>query len=528
MRVLVCDPISEKGIEILKAAGEVAVDVKLKQTEDQIVDIIAEYDAVVVRSETKITKRIIEKAERLKAIGRAGVGVDNIDVEAATQKGIVVVNAPEGNTIAAAELTVAHMLSLARNLATANGSLKGGQWQRSKFTGIELKGKTLGILGLGKIGSEVAKRARAFDMTVIAFDPYASAEKAKDMGVTIKDLDAVIAESDFLTIHMPKTKDTLKLINADRIAKMKDGVRIINCARGGIIDEAALYDAVVSGKVAGAGLDVFETEPCTDSPLFTLPQVQVTPHLGASTQEAQVNVAIDVAYDILRVLRGEVVSAAVNIPAVKPEMMTIFQPYLDLVERMGQFLGQTVGGAIEKVVITFQGEVAKYNVTPLTTTLLKGLLKHSLQETVNYVNAPHVAKARGIKVLESKTPDVEDYAVQISAMVELANGTTRQVTGTLLRKNQPRFVRIDDFDMDMAPVGHMLVMPHTDKPKIIGRTGTIIGEHNVNIAGMHLGRKVSGGHAIAILNVDGAVPEQVLADLSQIDGVEDVKYVSLA
>ncbi|MBM7868437.1 phosphoglycerate dehydrogenase [Heliobacterium gestii] len=525
MRVLVCDPISEKGIDVLTSAGDVAVDVKLKLTEDQIVEIIADYEAVVVRSETKITKRIIEAADRLKAIGRAGVGVDNIDVEAATLKGIVVVNAPEGNTIAAAELTVAHILAIARNVGAANMSLKNGRWDRSKYTGIELKGKTLGILGLGKIGSEVAKRARAFDMTVIAYDPYASVEKAKSLGVTVTDLDSVFRQSDFITVHMPKTKDTYRMISTEQFAIMKDGVRLVNCARGGIIDEEALCQAIESGKVAAAGIDVFEKEPCTESPLFGLDKVTVTPHLGASTKEAQVNVAIDVAYDILRVLRGEAVSAAVNIPAVKQEMMAVFQPYLNLVEKMGSYLGQNIGSRIEKVGITFKGDVAKYDVTPLTTTLLKGLLKHALEESVNYVNAPHVAKSRGIKVMEAKTPDVQDYAVQICVVVETDQGK-HQVSGTLLR-NKPRFVRIDEYDMDMAPEGHMLVVPHTDKPRIIGQLGTIIGEHNVNIAGMHLGRKDFGGIALAILNVDGPVPDVVLADLAKIDGVCGVKYVNL-
>lgn len=526
MRILVCDPVSEKGIEVLQSAGDIVVDVKLKLTEDEIVNIVAEYDALVVRSETKVTKRIIEAAERLKVIGRAGVGVDNIDVEAATLKGVVVVNAPEGNTIAAAELTVGHMIALARRIAPANASLKGGQWQRSKFVGVELKGKTLGILGLGKIGSEVAKRARAFDMTVYGYDPYVSEERAKGLGVELKDLDTIFRESDFITVHMPKTKESYHMLGAKEFAIMKDGVRIINCARGGIIDEEALFEALQSGKVGGAGLDVFEKEPMTESPLFGLEQVLVTPHLGASTEEAQVNVAVDVSYEILRALKGEVVRAAVNIPAVKPELMAIFTPYLDLVERLGRFLGQVADGHIQKVSITYSGDLAQYNLNPLTTTFIKGLLKPTLQESVNYVNAPHVAKSRGIKVMESKTVDIEDYANLICVTVETNKGV-KKVAGTILRKNQPRIVRIDDFDVDMSPVGHMLVMPHTDKPRIIGRTGTIIGEHSVNIAGMHLGRKVVGGPAIAIMNIDGTVPKEALDDLGKIDGVHDVKYVNL-
>ncbi|KAB2952876.1 phosphoglycerate dehydrogenase [Heliorestis acidaminivorans] len=525
MRVLVCDPISQLGIDVFQAAGNIEVDVKLKQTEDEIVNIVADYEAIIVRSETKITKKIIEAADKLKVIGRAGVGVDNIDVEAATQKGVVVVNAPEGNTIAAAELTIGHIVALARNIAPANDALKGGAWARSKYTGMELKGKKLGILGMGKIGSEVAKRARAFDMIVYAYDPYVSEERARNIGVQVKDLDTVIRESDIISIHMPKTKDTYRLLNAEKIAMMKDGVYLVNCARGGIIDEEALYEALVSGKVAKAGLDVFEKEPMTESPLFGLENVLVTPHLGASTKEAQVNVAVDVAHDIVRVLRGEAVSAAVNIPAVKPELMDIFRPYLDLVERLGRFLGQVTAGSVEKITIAYAGDLAQYNVNPLTTTILKGLLRPTLQDAVNYVNAPFVAKARGIKVTETKTVDMDDYANLITVEVVTSQGS-KKVSGTIMQK-EPRFVRIDDFSLDMAPIGHMLVMPHIDKPRIIGRTGTIIGEHNVNIAGMHLGRKELGGPAIAILNIDGNVPEEAVSELKKIDGVQDVKYVNL-
>ncbi|QGG48542.1 phosphoglycerate dehydrogenase [Heliorestis convoluta] len=525
MRVLVCDPISQQGIEVFQAAGNIEVDVKLKQTEDEIVNIVADYEGIIVRSETKITKKIIEAADKLKVIGRAGVGVDNIDVEAATQKGVVVVNAPEGNTIAAAELTLGHIIALARNIAPANDALKGGTWARSKYVGLELKGKKLGILGMGKIGSEVAKRARAFDMIVYAYDPFVSEERARNIGVQVKDLDTVIREADIISIHMPKTKDTYRLLNAEKFSMMKDGVYIVNCARGGIVDEEALYEAVTSGKVAGAGLDVFEKEPMTESPLFGLEQVLVTPHLGASTKEAQVNVAVDVAHDIVKVLRGEAVSAAVNIPAVKPELMAIFKPYLDLVERLGRFIGQVTDGHIEKISLTYAGDLAQYNVNPLTTTILKGLLRPTLQDAVNYVNAPFVAKARGIKVTETKTVDMDDYANLITLEVVTSKGT-KKVSGTIMQK-EPRFVRIDDFSLDMAPIGHMLVMPHIDKPRIIGRTGTIIGEHDVNIAGMHLGRKELGGPAIAILNIDGTVPEAALNQLKEIDGVIDVKYVNL-
>ncbi|MCW2277579.1 phosphoglycerate dehydrogenase [Heliophilum fasciatum] len=525
MRVLVCDKVSEKGIQILQNAG-ITVDVKLKQTEDEIVNIVGDYQAVIVRSETKITKRIIEAGNQLKVIGRAGVGVDNIDVEAATMKGIVVCNAPEGNTIAAAELTMSHMLALARKIYPAANALKGGQWARSKYTGVELKGKILGILGLGKIGSEVAKFAQAFGMTIYGYDPYVTEERAKNLGVEIKSLEEIYAHADFITVHMPKTKETYRMISTEQLAMMKDGVRLINCARGGIIDEEALYNAIVSGKVAGAGIDVFEKEPTTESPLFGLEQVLVTPHLGASTEEAQVNVAIDVSEEIVRVLHGEVVRAAVNIPSVKPELMAIFAPYLDLIERLGRFIGQTVNGSIEKVTISYAGDLAKHNLNPLTTSFLKGMFKPSLQDSVNFVNAPHVAKQRGIKVSEIKTGDTEDYSNLITATVETSKGT-RSVAGTVLRRNRGHILRVDDYNLNVELEGHMIVAPHYDRPRIIGGIGTVLGEHEINIAHMHVGRNVVGGEAIAILSVDAAVPTEAVKELAKVDGVLDVKYVDL-
>ncbi|MDD2420981.1 MAG: phosphoglycerate dehydrogenase [Heliobacteriaceae bacterium] len=527
MRVLVCDPISERGIDLLQASGDVVVDIRLKLPEEEIIKLVPDYEAIIVRSETRVTKRIIEAGVRLKVIGRAGVGVDNIDVGAATLQGIVVVNAPEGNTIAAAELAMGHMLALARRLPAANASLKSGLWERKKFIGTELKNKILGILGLGKIGTEVAKRAGAFGMRVYAYDPYVSEERAKGLGVEMKDLETLLREADFITVHLPKTKDSYHMIGAAQFALMKDGVSIINCARGGLIDEDALVAALEGGKVAGVALDVFETEPVTASPLFNFDQVQVTPHLGASTKEAQVNVAVDVSQEVLRALRGELVQTAVNIPAVKPELMGVFTPFLDLVERMGRYFGQVIDSPIHKVTITYSGDLAQYNLNPLTTTFLKGLLRPTLHDSVNYVNASIVAKSRGIKVMESKTADFEDYANLICVTVETAKGT-KKMAGTILRKNRPRIVRIDDFDVDMPPIGHLIVMPHTDRPRIIGPTGTIIGDYNVNISDMHLARTTIGGPAMVILNIDGMVPDAALKRLGEIEGVHDVKYVNLS
>ncbi len=526
MRVLVADPISEKGIQILQAAGNIAVDVRTKLSEDQLVEIIPEYHGLLVRSETKVTRRIIESAAQLKIIGRAGVGVDNIDVPAATERGIVVVNSPDGNTIAAAELTIAMMMALARSIPQASCMLKNGVWERKKFMGVELRNKTLGVLGLGKIGGEVARRARAMEMRVLAYDPFVSQERAQQMGVELADFDRVIREGDFITAHMPLTKDTYHMIGREQLAKMKPGVRILNVARGGIIDEGALYEAIQSGHVAGAAIDVFEKEPITDSPLFQLDNVVVTPHLGASTEEAQVNVAVDVAEEVVRALHGELVRNAVNIPSIKPELRQTLEPFLGLVEKLGKFISQLVSGHIQQVEIKYNGDFAKHDLTSLTNTFLKGLLKPVLQDAVNYVNAPVVAKNRGIKVYEQKSVELEDYANLITVAVK-TDRCEKSVAGTLFRNKEPRIVDIDGYRVDAVPEGHMLVVPHTDKPRIIGPVGTLMGDYQVNIAGMQVGRKMVGGRAVMFLNVDSAVPDTALAELRKIDGIQDVKYVYL-
>ncbi len=525
-KVLVSDPVSEKGLAALYNAPFIQVDLKTKLTEDELCEIIGEYDALVVRSETKVTRRIMEHASRMKIIGRAGVGVDNIDTVAATECGIIVVNAPEGNTIAATEQTMALMYALARHLPQAVQSLKSGEWARSKFVGIELRHKTLGIIGLGKIGTEVAKRARAMEMNILAYDPYVSAERAKTLGVEMVNINYIYTNSDFITVHMPMTKETRNLISTQQFAMMKDGVRIINCARGGIVDEVALYEALKTGKVGGAALDVFEKEPTTSSPLFELENVVVTPHLGASTKEAQINVAIDVAEEILRCLRGEPVQNAVNIPAVKAEVFEVMGPYLDLAEKLGKFAGQMIVGQMEKVEIKYNGKFTEYDTRPITTTLLKGLLKPILQDSVNYVNAAVVAKSRGIEVVESKSAEAEDYTNLLTVVIK-SDKSQIAVAGTLFRKNQPRIVKVDDFTVDAVPEGHMLVVPHRDRPRIIGQVGTLIGEHDINIAGMQLGRKDIGGEAIMLLAVDAPVPQDTVNQIAKLEGVNDVRYVSL-
>ncbi|MBS4026561.1 MAG: phosphoglycerate dehydrogenase [Clostridia bacterium] len=525
-KVLVADPVSEQGLKIIEDLGNVEIDVKLKLSEDEIAEIIGDYHAMIVRSGVKVTKKIIDNAHKMKIIGRAGVGVDNIDVEAATAKGILVVNAPEGNTIAACELSIGAMFALARNIPQAHSDLVKGDWERKKYMGIELRGKTLGVVGLGKIGSEVAKRANAMEMKVIGYDPFVTEERAKRMGVELADLETIYRESDFITLHLPLTDKTRNMIGHEEFKMMKKDARIINVARGGIINEKALYEALTTGEIGGAALDVFEVEPTTDSPLFQLNSCIVTPHLGASTIEAQENVAIDVANDIKRVLSGEMVKNAVNIPVVKPELTEIFAPYLELMEQMGKFISQLTHSPLKKLEVKYSGELAQYDTGSLTNTVLKGVLKPVLDDTVNYINAPHVAKSRGIAVHESKTVEVEDYVNLITVEITTEAGK-RTVSGTLFKKNEPRIVAIDDYDIDLVLHGHLLVVPHTDQPGIIGKVGTLIGMEDVNIGEMRVGRKRQGGEAVMVLLIDNAVSDFTIAEIREINGIHEVQYVKL-
>lgn len=526
MKVLVMDGVSEQGLAPLRQHTDIEVIIGEKMTEDQLVEIIGEYDAMIVRSATKVTAKVIDAAKKLKVIGRAGVGVDNIDRNAATNKGIVVVNAPDGNTIAAAELTMAMMLALARKVPAACGKLKNGVWDKKAFLGVELRGKTLGVIGLGRIGTAVAKRAQAMEMHIVAYDPYISEDHAKKMAVEIVTLQELFKRADFITIHMPKTKETYHMINKEAIELMKDGVRIINCARGGIVDEEALYEYMVSGKVAGAALDVFESEPCTDSPLIKLDNFIATPHLGASTEEAQINVAVDVAEEIVAALRGDLVKNAVNMPSMSPKLLAKIRPFLDLAEKLGTFQAQMLDGRIEKVEVVYSGDLAKYDVNPITTTLLKGLLDPILQENVNFVNATLVARNRGISVIQTTKENGEDYHNLITVNIYTDKGK-RMLSGTLFQGNEPRIVNIDGYRINAATTGHMLVVPHIDKPGIIGKVGTILGDVAINIAGMQVGRIELGGKAIMIMMVDNIIPPNALKEFATIDGILEVKMVSL-
>lgn len=524
-RVLVSDPLAEEGIEILKEFAD--VDVNTGLTEDQLVASIGNYDALLVRSGTEVTARVIDAGAKLKFIGRAGAGVDNIDTEAATRRGIIVANAPEGNTLAATEHTMAMMLSLARNIPQATASLKKGEWKRSKFMGVELNDKVLGIMGFGRIGREVAKRAQALEMKIIAYDPFITQEKAASLGVEMVPLDELFRRADVITVHTPLIKETRHVINAKTIATMKDGVRLINCARGGIIDEAALADAITSGKVAGAALDVFESEPPTDSPVIGFDKVIVTPHLGASTVEAQQNVAISVANQCISVLSGGAAKYVVNAPMIPAEQQALVEPYAVLAQKMGSLLIQLTDGRLESIKITYGGEAAALpNTKFITRIILKGMLDPILQAPVNIVNAEFVAKERGIRLSETTTEEAHGFRNIISITAK-TDKMTESVSGSVSAPDHARIVSIGGYMTDLTPTGHVVISRHTDKPGVIGKAATILGRVNVNIAGMQVGRHKPGEEALMVLTVDSAVPAEAMDEIKKIDGIHTVKHAEI-
>ncbi|MFX4262944.1 phosphoglycerate dehydrogenase [Pelotomaculum propionicicum] len=526
MKVLVLDNVEEEGLQALRREPDIEIDTRNKMTEDELVEIIGDYDGMIVRSATKVTARVLEHAAKMKVVGRAGVGVDNIDIAAATARGVLVVNAPGGNTIAVAELTMAMMQALARNIPQANASLRAGKWDKKAYKGVELRDKVLGVIGLGRIGSAVAKRAQGMEMKIVAYDPYITEEKAEMQGVKLLPLEEVFKTADFITVHLPLTKESRYLLGKEAFDLMKPGVRIVNCARGGVIDEAALYEAMKSGKVAGAALDVFEKEPNTDSPLFELNNFIATPHLGASTSEAQLCVAVDVAEEVVSALKGDLVKNTVNIPSLSPKIMAVVKPFLPLAEKMGRFTAQLIDGRVNKIEITYSGDLANQEVVPITTALLKGFLDNILQEMVNYVNAPLLARNRGITVVQKQAEKEGDYANLISVQA-VSDNDDISVEGTVFRGHDPRIVSINGYHVDAVPEGHILYVPHIDKPRIIGPVGNLIGAHNVNISAMQVGRKVVGGKAVMLLSVDGPVPDETLAEIAKIDGVLGVKNVSI-
>jgi len=525
-RVLVSDPLAEEGLEILKKVCD--VDVKTDLKEDELCRIIGDYDALLVRSGTEVTAKVIEAGKRLRFIGRAGAGVDNIDTDAATRKGIIVANAPEGNTLAATEHTMAMMLSLARNIPQATASLKKKEWKRSKFMGVELNDKVLGIVGFGRIGRELAKRANALDMRCIAYDPFITKERAAQLGVEMMSVEDLFRVADVITVHTPLIKETKHLINAKSIATMKDGVRIINCARGGIVDEKALFDAIKSGKVAGAALDVFEVEPPSESPLLTLDQVIVTPHLGASTVEAQQNVAISVAKQCIEVLQGGSAKYVVNAPMVPPEQAEVLEPYAQLAEKMGRFAIQIAAGRLSSVECIYGGDLSAYAASMkfVTRLALKGLLDPILQQPVNIVNAEFIAKERGITVSETVTPESLGFKNLITIRIK-TDKTEETVSGTVFFKGRSRIVAVGGYTMDMIPEGYVIVSRHLDKPGVIGRASTILGKCNINIAGMQVGRINPGEEAIMVLNIDSEVPEEVMEEIRSMPGIFTATFAKI-
>ncbi len=526
MKVLISDPIAPDGIEILKQAGLEVLE-RPGMSKEELLETIKDVDAIIIRSATKMTAEVIEAAKNLKLIARAGTGLDNVDIEAANRRGIVVMNCPGGNTVSAAEHTLSMMLSLARNIPQATASMKAGKWEKKKFMGREITGKTLGIIGLGRIGSVVADRAKGLKMRVIAYDPYVNPDQAARMGIEVMSLDELLPQADFITVHVPLTKETRGFINKEVFDKMKDGVMFIHCARGGIVKEDDLYEALKAGKVAGAALDVFEQEPPPEGyPLLQLDNVICTPHLGASTIEAQKNVALAIASQVVDFLIKGVVRNAVNMPSVSAEQMSVLKPFLILGEKLGALQAQLVEGPIEEVHIEYQGDVADLDTKPVTVALLKGLLAPALQEDVNYVNAPIRAKERGIKVTESTTSETEDFINLIKVRVKYTGGEMT-VAGTIFGKKEPRIVQIDDFRLDAVPEGHMLYIMNEDRPGVIGSIGVAIGEEGVNISRMYVGQEPAKKCNIILLCLDAEATDDLVKKVASLPHVLSVKPLEL-
>jgi D-3-phosphoglycerate dehydrogenase len=526
-RVIATDKLAPQGVEVFRANPEIEIDLRPGLPPAELAAVVGTYDALVIRSGTRVTADTLREPGRLRVIGRAGIGVDNIDVAVATKKGIVVMNTPGGNNVTTAEHTITLMLALARWIPQADASLHKGQWERQRFEGTEVCNKTLGIIGLGNIGHIVAERAQGLRMRVIAHDPFVTAETAAKMKVDLVTLDELYARADFVSVHTPITAETRGLVNAAAIAKMKKGVRLVNCARGGIIDEQALADAIKAGHVAGAALDVFVKEPPpADHPLLQLPQVIVTPHLGASTSEAQINVAVAIAEQVSKfLLRGEVESA-VNMPSVSREMLQLLRPHLLLGEKLGSFLAQLSPEPPTELSVEYAGQVAELDWRPVTNAILRGLLSPFLEDGVNYVNAPAIARERGIKVLEGRSSRSSDFVNSITVHVTRPSGES-EVEGALFGTSILRLVRIDDFYMEAVPEGYVLMLNNRDVPGVVGRVGTLLGTHGVNIAGLELGRERVGGMAISFVHVDSAVPESVLEELRRSPDIISARLLKL-
>lgn len=531
-KILIPEDLSAAGLELLNADPEILVNAQKKISRAELLAQVGDYDALIVRSETKVDAEVFEAATRLKVVGRAGIGVDTIDVEAATRRGVIVMNTPQANTTATAEHTLAMMLAMARNIPQADASLHRLEWTRGKFMGVQLQGKILGVVGLGRIGTQVARRAQAFGMEVIAFDPYVSEDAARANKIELAELDDVLARADFVTLHSSLTSGSRGLLNAEKIGRMKPTARVINVARGALIDADALYAALTTGRLAGAALDVFEDEPPGDHPLLKLPNVVVTPHLGASTVEAQRDVSVQMAEQILDCLHDRDVRNAVNFPPIDPAALPIVRPYLRLAEKLGALQAGMLEGRLSRVEVEYRGDDISPHVKPLTVALLRGLLAPVLgAERVNYVNAPLIAAERGIIVSQALNLVSSDYTNMISCRVtsQIDDGKeeTRVIAGVLFGGHQPRIVQIDGFRIDAVPEGQLLIVSSRDVPGVIGRIGTILGANYVNIGEYRLGRTQAGDRAMSVVNLDGIVPEYAIKALRDLPEVVWVRQFSL-
>ncbi len=527
MKVLVSDKLADVGIRMYEEADGIDVDVKVGLSPEELKAIIKDYDALVIRSATKVTEELLDAAPKLKVIGRAGIGLDNVDIPAATRRGIVVMNTPEGNAITTAEHTIAMMLALSRNISEGTASLKAGRWEKKTLQGREVFKKTLGVIGFGRIGKIVADRARGLKMNIIVHDPYVNKELIEQAGFELVSLETLYRRSDYITIHVPKLKDTTNFINKKAFDQMKPGVMIINCARGGIVNEKDLCDALKSGKVGGAALDVFETEPPRDSPLFAFDNVTATPHLGASTMEAQTNVAVAVAQQIIAYLQTGTITSAVNVPSVTRELLAKIGPYLTLAERIGCLHAQLARGPIKAVTVTYLGDFSGLDMTPVTTGALKGLLAPFVQHEVNFINAPVIAKERGIKVTESRSVEAEDFTNLVTIEATSSEGSNT-ISGTIFGKHEPRIVRVNTSRIDVVPEGHLLLIHNLDRPGAIGSIGTLLGQHNINIARMHVGQDKDGGRNVIFLDTDTRTPPETLEALRALPMVKSVTPLELS
>ena len=526
-RVLIADNMSPLADEVFSKRG-IQVERKTGLKPEELAEIIGGFDGVAVRSATKLTEDLIQRAEKLKVVGRAGIGVDNIDVNAASKRGVVVMNTPFGNSTTTAEHTIAMLFAAARRIAAADASTRLGKWEKSKFMGTELTGKTLGLIGCGNIGSIVAERANGLKMRVLAFDPFLTDERARDVGVERVELDQLLGQADFISLHTPLTDDTRKILNKDTLAKTKKGVRVVNCARGGLIDEPALAEAIKSGQVASAAIDVFEEEPARENPLFELDEVVLTPHLGASTEEAQVNVAVQVAEQMADYLVGGVVTNALNMPSVSAEDAPRLKPYMQLADQLGALLGQIYSGPINSIRIEYAGPVASLNVKPLTALALKGLLAKSM-ESVNVVNAPLVAKSRGIEISESTSDSGREYQTEVRLIVNEGDPQKSGVSavGTLF-SSKPRVVELNRVQLEAELTPHMIYIRNNDRPGQIGAIGAVLGEAGTNIGYFHLGRHPKGGEAVALVSVDEAPSQQVVDTIQALEHVTVTKALRFA